>query len=128
VDVPVAPTQDLATLDRLLHLMGQRLALMHDVARWKWNAGKPITNAQRERGSLRSVVQRGRAKGLDQDLVRSFFTAQMESARRVQQAEFDRWKANNQSPFTDTTGQFSHHFKHLVGVTPRRFRTPARIV
>jgi AraC family transcriptional regulator len=23
--------------------------------------------------------------------------------------------------------QFSHHFKRLVGVTPRQFRTPARI-
>jgi AraC family transcriptional regulator len=28
--------------------------------------------------------------------------------------------------FSDQS-QFSHHFKRLVGVTPRRFRTPARI-
>ena len=102
-DVPVAPRRDLATLDRLLRLMGQRLALMHEVARWKWHAGQPITDPQRERELLQSVVERGRGKGLDPDLVRSFFAAQMEAARLVQQADFDRWKVNEQEPFADTT-------------------------
>ena len=41
----VAPRPDLATLDRLLGLMQQRLTLMHEVARWKWNAGQPVTDA-----------------------------------------------------------------------------------
>jgi chorismate mutase len=102
-DVPVAPRRDLADLDRLLRLMEQRLTLMHDVARWKWNAGQPITDPKRERELLQSVVERGRGKGLDPDLVRSFFAAQMEAARLVQQADFDRWKANKQEPFADTT-------------------------
>ena len=102
-DVPVAPRHDLADLDRLLLLMEQRLTLMHDVARWKWNASKPITDPERERESLQSVVEHGRGKGLDSDLVRSFFAAQMEAARLVQQADFDRWKANKQQPFADTT-------------------------
>ena len=44
-DVPAAPRRDLATLDRLLRLMERRLALMHEVARWKWNAGQPVTDA-----------------------------------------------------------------------------------
>ena len=103
VDVPVAPGRDLADLERLLRLMRQRLALMHNVARWKWNTDKPITDAQRERELLHSVVERGRGKGLDADLVRSFFAAQMEVARLVQQADFDRWQANKQKPFADTT-------------------------
>jgi len=101
-DVPVAPRRDLATLDRLLRFMEQRLALMHDVARWKWNAGQPITDPQRERELLQSIVERGRGKGLDPDLVRPFFAAQMEAARLVQQADLDRWKANKQEPFADT--------------------------
>jgi L-lactate dehydrogenase len=101
--VPVAPRRDLATLDRLLRLMGQRLALMHEVARWKWNAGQPITDPERERELLQSVVERGRGKGLDPDLVRAFFAAQMEAARLVQQADFERWKANKQKPFAGTT-------------------------
>jgi chorismate mutase len=102
-DVPVAPRRDLADLDRLLRLMGRRLALMHEVARWKWNAGKPVADPERERELLQSVVERGGAKGLDPELVRSFFAAQMEAARLVQQADFDRWKAKGQEPFADPT-------------------------
>ena len=36
--------------------------------------------------------------------MRGFFAAQMEAARLVQQADFDRWKANKQKPFADTKG------------------------
>jgi chorismate mutase len=83
--------------------MEQRLALMHDVARWKWNTGQPIRDPQREHELLESVVDRGRDKGLDPDLVRSFFAAQMEAARLMQQADFDTWKAHRQGPITGTT-------------------------
>jgi chorismate mutase-like protein len=102
-DAPDAPGRDLADLDRLLRLMGRRLALMHEVARSKWNAGKPVTDPDRERELLQSVVERGRGKGLDSDQVRSFFAAQMEAARLVQQADFDQWKAKEQKPFADPT-------------------------
>jgi chorismate mutase len=103
VNTPVAPQHELATLDRVLRLMQQRLALMHDVARWKWNTGQPITDPQRERELLESVVERGRDKGLDPDLVRSFFAAQMEAARLVQQTDFADWKAHRQGVFAGTT-------------------------
>jgi chorismate mutase len=102
-DPPVAPRRDLANLDQLLRLMKQRLELMHDVARWKWTTSKPITDPEREREMLQNVVERGRGKGLEEDLVRRFFAAQMEAARLVQQSDFDTWKANGQKPFADTT-------------------------
>jgi chorismate mutase-like protein len=102
VGTSAEPRREQADLDRLLRLMAKRLALMHDVARWKWNAGKPVADPQRERELLQRVVERGRGKGFDPDLVRSFFTAQIEAARLVQQADFDRWKANKQKPFADT--------------------------
>jgi chorismate mutase len=100
--VPVAPRQDLAALDRLLTFMRQRLALMHDVARWKWTADKPIQDSRRERELLEGVVERGRVRGLDPVLVRAFFAAQMEAARLVQQADFDRWRAEKRGPFEGT--------------------------
>jgi chorismate mutase len=102
-DVPIAPQPDMADLDPLLRLMEQRLVLMHDVARWKWNERKPITDPERERELLQSVVERGRAKGLDPGFVRAFFEAQMEAARLVQQADFDRWKGQDQAQFAETT-------------------------
>jgi catechol-2,3-dioxygenase len=40
--------------------MQQRLTLVHEVARWKWNAGQPVTDAERERELLHGVVERGR--------------------------------------------------------------------
>jgi acetolactate decarboxylase len=103
VDVPVAPRRDLADLDRLLRLIRQRLVLMHEVARRKWNAGLPVTDSPRERDLLQSVVERGRGKGLDPDLVCRFFAAQVAAARLVQQADFEHWQANKQKPFADTT-------------------------
>jgi chorismate mutase-like protein len=97
-DEPHAASRDLADLDRLLRLMGRRLALMHEVARWKWDQGRPVADPDRERELLRVVVERGRGKGLDPEFVRAFFTAQMEAARKVQQADFDRWKAGAPKP------------------------------
>jgi hypothetical protein len=40
---------------------------------------------------------------MDAALVCRFFTAQMEAARLVQQADFEHWQANKQKPFADTT-------------------------
>jgi chorismate mutase-like protein len=100
-DEPLRRRRDLADLDRLLRLMQQRLTLMHEVARWKWNAGQPITDPQRERELLQSGVEHGRARGLSPELVRSFFSAQLQAARLVQQGDFDRWKVNKQKPFAD---------------------------
>jgi chorismate mutase len=84
-----------------MHLMEQRLALMHEVARAKWKTGRPIVDAERERELLERVVEGGRDKGLDPDLVSGFFTAQMAAARLIQQADFERWQANGQAPFAD---------------------------
>jgi chorismate mutase-like protein len=101
--LPQSSRGDLTGLDRLLRLMGQRLTLMHDVARSKWNARQPIAAPQRERELLRRVVEQGRARGLDPKFVESFFVAQMQAARLVEQADFDHWKTVKQMPFNGTT-------------------------
>ncbi len=60
--------------------------------------------AQREKELLDSVARQGRAKGLDAKFVRTFFAAQIEAARSVEQADFDHWKLIGQRPFAATTG------------------------
>jgi chorismate mutase len=87
--------------DRLLGLMGQRLALMHEVARWKWAARKPIADPARERELLDRVARRSRSKGLDPAFARGFFAAQMEAGKLVQRADFDRWQAEMPAAFPE---------------------------
>jgi chorismate mutase len=87
-----------AAVDRLLGLMQQRLAVAHDVARWKWSQGKPISDPAREARLLDEVASQGRERGLDPEFMRSFFTAQMEAGKLVQQADFDRWRADGRDP------------------------------
>ena len=77
--------------------------MQYDVARWKWKAGQPIADPEREGELLQRVVERGRGKGLHPDLARSFFVAQMAAARLVQQADFNRWEAEDIGPFVDAT-------------------------
>jgi chorismate mutase len=89
---PAAPAP--AADGRLLGLIRQRLEVMHDVARWKWANGTPIADPVREGQVLDAVAERGRGRGLDPGFVRSFFAQQMEASKRVQQADFDRWKAD----------------------------------
>lgn len=86
-------------IDRLLNLIRQRLVVMHDVARWKWNARAPITDPVRERTILAAIVVQGQQHDLDPAFVRDFFVAQFEAAKRLQEDDFRRWEAERQEPF-----------------------------
>lgn len=92
---------DNAPVERLLTLMQQRLAVMHDVAQWKWNEKKPISDPQREQELLDRLVKSAKERDVDAEFARSFFTAQMTAAKAIQQADFDRWQAANQGEFAD---------------------------
>lgn len=86
-------------VERLLRLMGDRLALMHDVARAKWNANRPVGDPEREQAMLREMEGEGREQGLNPEFTRAFFTAQVAAARRVQEEDLARWQAEGRSPF-----------------------------
>lgn len=85
--------------DELLQLMQERLALMHDVARWKWNAKKPSADPQREQAFLKAIQKRCAEHGVDPALARTFFTAQIEAAKLMQEDDFRAWQAAGQGPF-----------------------------
>jgi chorismate mutase len=86
---------------RLLRLMRDRLTLMHDVARSKWNAKRPVGDPERERALLSELAEKGQEHGLDSPSTRAFFAAQIAAARRVQEADFARWRAEGQGPFRE---------------------------
>lgn len=98
---PSVAVSDQVVLDRLLHFMQQRLLLMHDVARWKWNQKQAIADPKREQAFLESMQVKGQARGLHEEFIRSFFRAQIEAAKQVQEDDFQRWQAEGRGPFTD---------------------------
>lgn len=96
-----APVPGRADLHELLVLVGRRLDVMHDVARAKWNARAPVQDSARERQLLDDVAARAKARGLDADFTRSFFAAQMEAARLVQEDDLRQWRAEQRAPFAE---------------------------
>jgi chorismate mutase len=88
-------------VDRLLDLIRERLLLAHDVARYKWNHKAPISDPGREKQLLQKMVQQASAKQLDESFTRTFFEAQIEASKLLQQANFDEWKASGQGLFSE---------------------------
>jgi chorismate mutase len=89
------------SLNKLLDLMRQRLVLMHEVARWKWNEGKPISDPDRERQLLADLEQRGLDQGLSRQQTGEFMAAQIATGKLVQQADFAAWSERQQGKFAD---------------------------
>lgn len=84
--------------DRLVGLLGARLRLMDDVARWKWHAQRPIEDPEREAQLLVAMEQQGRDLQLDPVAVRALFHAQLTASKLIQQADFERWQATRPPP------------------------------
>lgn len=79
--------------DQLLLLMQKRLAIMHEVARTKWNHQLPIEDLARENELLKSLVKHGDVKyNLDPEWVGKFFQAQFDAAKEVQKQDFALWR------------------------------------
>lgn len=100
---PALSDQDRRSVDRILTLMAQRLNVMENVARVKWNEGGAVNDPNRERALLQSLIQRGKDKGLSPDRVDSFFQAQMEAGKQIQRAAFEQWKRDHPGPFPGAT-------------------------
>jgi chorismate mutase len=82
-------------------LIHQRLGYMDDVARNKWNSGAPIEDLPREREIVDGIGWRAADFGLDAEVARDFFRAQIEASKIIQRTRFSEWRARKQPPFTD---------------------------
>ncbi|MEM7226561.1 MAG: gamma subclass chorismate mutase AroQ [Pseudomonadota bacterium] len=103
----------------LVDAMTERLALMEPVARYKWNAGRPIEDLAREQVVLDKVVESAGAAGVDVDFARSFFQAQIAAAKEIQQRNFDRWAANGQGKFAQVRDLNSDLRPAIIALTGR---------
>lgn len=114
---PGAESLDASAVSELLGLMRERLDLMHDVARWKWNERKPIEDEPREQALLAAMEQRGEELGLDGQRVRVFFRDQIEAAKAIQRQDHARWQAAGLGRFNETPdlAELRRRIDHLNG-------------
>ena len=88
-------------LDTLLSLIGERLAVMPDVARHKYNSGAAVEDLPREAQVIEAVTAQAVADGLDKDVAAKFFQAQIDASKMIQSERIAAWKAEGHAPFTD---------------------------
>ena len=86
------PAED---LQGLRALMADRLAVMAYVAAFKWNEGLPIDDKAREAKVVRETLARNNIDSDDAAQVTRALKAQIEAAKLVQHALFQKWQAAN---------------------------------
>ncbi len=77
--------------DALYQMINQRLALMQDVAAYKWLEQQPIEVPDREKVVLENAVAAGLNYGITRASSERFFSAQIEAAKEIQQCWFNNW-------------------------------------
>lgn len=86
-----------APLPELLDAMAQRLTVADQVARSKYDTGKPVLDEVRERQVLDSVAQAASAADVSPATGQTFFAAQMEANKLVQYGLLDAWRRGKQA-------------------------------
>lgn len=94
------PSSDVRqTVDQLLRLVDERLAIAPDVAKAKWNSGDPIDAPAREAQILDRVVAEATREGIGEAFAQTFFKHQFEASKVVQHRLHEQWRQTEQPPF-----------------------------
>ena len=94
-------TESTERLQRLRDVMTERLAIMEQVARFKWNEGLPVEDKDREAAVLEKTVGLAVAEGLNTKVATRVIKAQIEAAKFVQRALFEKWRAMAKGKLAD---------------------------
>lgn len=76
-----------------------RLAVMEDVARYKWNNGLPVEASEREAAVIEATARQAELAGLNTGLATHIITAQMEASKALQRQLFDQWQKQGIAKF-----------------------------
>lgn len=94
------PSNDVRqTVDQLLRLIDERLAIAPDVAKAKWNSGAPIDAPAREAQILERVVAEATRAGINEAFAQTFFKHQFEASKVIQHRLHEQWRQTEQPPF-----------------------------
>jgi cyclohexadienyl dehydratase len=78
---------------RVYETIDARLALMSDVAAWKWSQQRPVVDEEREHAVLERILARAHELGLSIASVQHVLEVQIQMARAVQTEYFEQWRA-----------------------------------
>ena len=92
--------RDSELVDHVFDLIDRRLALMPEVAAWKYRQQRPIADPARERDVIEQSSADAEAIHLDREAARAFFSAQIVLARAIQAQLFREWESRNETPPT----------------------------
>lgn len=118
---PPAATSAIS-LEPLRRLMDQRLALMPDVARHKWNTGGAIDDLPREQKIIAALSAQAQLLGVPGAWAEQFFRAQIEGAKQVQRAHVARWQQAGEGKFADVPDLVTVIRPRLDALTPQLLR------
>ncbi len=78
-------------LESLLSLFKQRLDVINDVARWKWNNTYPIEDPAREKAMFEEIGKQAESLGLNPEQAKDIFLAQVNAEKLLQILNFEKW-------------------------------------
>jgi len=90
--------EKIKVLDDVLLLMQKRLALMHEVARWKWHSGEPVESPEKELKMIERLADKAEEHGIPYNWACSFLLAQLEAGKEVQYHDFEIWSREGKEP------------------------------
>ena len=96
-----AATESGERLQRLREVMTERLVIMEQVARYKWNAGLPVEDPDREAAILKKTLAIAVGGGLNPEFATRVVRAQIEAAKIVQNALFEQWRIAGAGKFAE---------------------------
>ena len=76
-----------------------RLAVIEEVARYKWNMRLPAHDPAREAALLEKTLNDATALGLDPGYARAVVDAALDASRSLQIGAFERWRHESRPPF-----------------------------
>lgn len=110
------------SLEPLRRLIDERLALMPDVARHKWNTKGAIDDLPREQKVIDALSAQAQLLGIPAQWAERFFRAQIDGAKQVQRAHFARWTQSGAGTFTDVPDLVTVIRPRLDALTPQLLR------
>jgi chorismate mutase len=79
--------------------VADRLALIPDVARHKWNTGAAITDPEREQRLIQTAIVKGRQIGIPDQVTRAAIEAQIAASKQMQEELIQSWSETGEGPF-----------------------------